>query len=511
MRAFRYAVLAAFLAAAGQPQPPSFFELILPDFQKTISSGNVIADIPARPISRLTIQLLGSADQNLNYGDLRVRINGKGAGNIFNRGSNERGKFLAMDPSTLRMRPDQLFDPVENTIEAYGKDPRGRNYYQNWILRSGSENVNRYFTYVSTISPSDETGVPPDLNVDDPQAPVAFAGAARVVKVHLKGSAAAASGLASLTLNGKPLKDPAGAASVSFDQSLTVARGETALSLEAVDKKGNKRSITIPVSGPSTAAPRVRLAGQSWALIIGVSHFSVKSGAPPDLPAAAFDAKQLADDLPKRGFRAENIRLITDEKATLEQIRTGLGDFAARAKPEDFLLVFFATQGFHDPVAPEKVYLAASDTQSAKLGSTALEIAELQLLLNRAVRSKHTLLFFDAEHALGGDWRFSGKPIVNTFLLNLFDGPLGRSVLVSGSAGQESPEDATGAASRSLFASTLTDGLSGKADLDGNHVITAKEICSYVAETVRRSSGGVQAPQYRYAESEAESPVLELH
>jgi hypothetical protein len=416
-----------------------------------------------------------------------------------------------MDPSTLRMRPDQLFDPIENTIEAYGKDGRGRNYYQNWILRSGSENANRYFMYVSTLSPSDETGIPPDLNVDDPQAPVLFPGAARTVKVHLKGSASAASGIASLTLNGKPLKDPAGAASVNFEQSLNVARGDSALAIEAVDKKGNKRSVTIPVNSAGPAAPKVRLAGQSWALIVGVSHFSVKSGAPPDLPAAAFDAKQLAEELPKRGFRPDNIRLLTDDQATLEQIRTSLGDFAALAKPDDFLLVFFATQGFHDPASPEKVYLAASDTQSLKLGATALEISELQLLLNRAVRSKHTLLFFDAEHVMGGDWRFSGKPIVNTFLLNLFDGPLGRSVLVSGSPGQESPDDPSGAASRSLFTATLTDGLSGKADLDGNRVITAKEICSYVAENVRRASGGLQAPQYRYSEAEAEVPVLQLH
>ena len=510
MRPFRCVVLAALLAAASQPQSPNFFELVLPEFGKAISSGNVIADIPPRPISRLTIQLLGSADQNLNYGDLRVRINGKGAGNIFNRGSNERGKFLAMDPSTLRMRPDQLFDPLENTIEAYGKDPRGRNYYQNWILRSGSENVNRYFTYVSTIAPGDETGVPPDLNLDEPAVPVVFGPGAKLVKVHLKGSAGAASGIASLTLNGKPLKDAGGSVSVSFDQSLSVARGETALSLEAIDRKGNKRSITIPVTAPASAAPRVHLGGQSWALIIGVSHFTVKTGAPPDLPVASYDAKQLADELQKRGFRPDNIDLLMDEKANVEQIRTALGDFTARAKPDDFLLVFFATQGLHDPLAPEKVYLAASDTQSQKLSASAIEISELQLLLNRAIRSKHTLLFFDAEHPLGGDWGFHGKPIVNTYLLNLFDGPLGRSVLVSGSAGQESAADASGATSRSLFSTALTEGLSGKADLDGNHVITARESCSYAAETVRRASGGMQSPQFRYPDSEAEAPVLEL-
>ena len=139
----------------------------------------MVADIPLRQITRVTIQVLGSADANLTYGDLRVRINGKGTRNVFDSGSNERGKYLAMSAATLRMRRDETFGRSENTIEVYGNDKRGREYYQNWILRVVDERVNPWFTYVSSMSPLDETGIPPDLFLDQPSAPVLFSGAAR--------------------------------------------------------------------------------------------------------------------------------------------------------------------------------------------------------------------------------------------------------------------------------------------------------------------------------------------
>jgi hypothetical protein len=70
---------------------PTYFELELPDLNKTIGS------IPPSRLSRLNIQLLGSADKNLGYGDMHVRINRKGVSNVFNSGANERGKFPTMD------------------------------------------------------------------------------------------------------------------------------------------------------------------------------------------------------------------------------------------------------------------------------------------------------------------------------------------------------------------------------------------------------------------------------
>lgn len=497
--------LAVVVAAAGLSQtgPQPVFELSLPDINRTIAGGaGVVADIPVSQITKLTIQVTGSADTNLSYGDLRVRINGKGARNVFDSGANARGKFLTMTPNTLRMRRDAIFDRQENTIEVYGKDKRGREYYQNWILRNGRDDLNPYFTYVSSMSPNDDSGVPPDVVLDSPAAPIVFPAGKPSVTVQVKGIASAAGGIDSFLVNGKPATSTPKAMTVKIDQPVVISRGAKTFPLEATDAKGNKRSVTVPILYPGSTAPPPKLAGTAWAVIIGISRFTSPTGAPPALPAAAFDAKEMAASLKAHGFKDENMKVLIDEQATVEQIRTALGDFVAKAKPEDMLLLYWSTQGLHDPASPDKVYLAASNTQSLHLSDTAIDIDEMQLLLERSVRSRHTLLFFDAEHPLDDSWGFQGKPIVNTHLLNLFDDMLGRSVLVAGASGQES--------GRGVFSTAIVEGLSGKADIDQNHVVTAREICDYTAEAVRTATGGNQVPRALISKTEEELPLLAL-
>lgn len=512
MRPLRVAVTGALTILALTPQTgPALFELKLPDLNTVIGSGNVVADVPVGHLSRLMIQLMGPADKNLGYGDVHVRINGKGVSNIFNSGANQRGKFLSMDPFTLASRHDAIFDPRENAVEVYGTDRRGRTYYQNWILRSGSANQNSFFTYVSETSPADEAGLPPDLNLEQPTKPIVFPSAAsRSVTVHLKGSAGAAAGIASLTVNGKPLHIADPASMLKFDDAVPVSRSDDVLVIEAVDKKGNKRSLSVPVSHPSAIPQKSRFRGERFAVLIGISRFSSKVDALLPITAAAADARLLAGSLKELGFRDQNIRLLTDEQATSEQIRTALEDFTARAKPEDLLVIFVATHGVHDPSAPDRIYLSGFDTQRRALSSTAIEISELQLLLNRALRCRHALLFFDAEHPLGPEWSFSGTSVVHSHLLTLLTETAGSSVLVSAAAGQESKERQNGTEGRSLFAGALADGLAGSADVNHDGVLTARELCAFVSESVRNETGSKQVPEFRFSDTESDAPLLSL-
>jgi hypothetical protein len=498
MQAIRV-VAAAIVTLTAFPQTtPSYFELSLPDFGLTVPSGSVVADIPNKPITNLKIHLLGSADKNLNYGSVELRINGVGVGNIVNRKADDKGHYLEMDPKTLANRRDPIFDPRENTIEVYGKDSRKREYYQNWILRTGSEDKNPYFADISTTADPD-SGIPPDLEITEPLMPIE--GSSKPMQVTISGRTSAAAGFASATINGTPIKSVTGK-TATFTEKCTLAGNAKSVAVAVIDKKGNKHSITIPVVYPPTGPPP-KIAGQTWAVIVGVSKFQSEKMPPPALTGAAFDAKQVAEQLKARGVPADHMLVLIDEQAKIDRVESALGDFTAKAKPDDFLLVYVATQILHDPANPEKVYVTGYDSQGLKLPDTAFEFEDLKLKLNHNIRSKHTLFFFDGQHALTPEWSFSGKPIVNTLLLSLFDGPMGRSVLVSGAAAGEHE-------ARGVFSAALADALSGKADTDHNKVLTAKEICAYVAQQVRESSKGSQSPQFRTPEAETEVPVLSL-
>jgi hypothetical protein len=603
-RITRAGLAVVLVTAAFSQSSPTYFELTLPDFGVTIPSGKVAADIPLKPITNLNIQLLGSANDNLTYSEVRVRINGSGAGNLFNKKANSRGKFLEMTPQTIRMLRYPIFDNFENSVEVFGSDARGRSYYQNWILRSGSRDQNPYFIYESKTVESDEKALPPDVVVDGPSLPVSPRALDKPCMVQVKGTASAASGIATLTFNGSPMKPtdapppapakpapgrgaavakpvvvpdceaplvveappapeakPAagpgratatktgapgrsGAAQardlavkaktpaaptapppppppppppvksaagtgddpIKFSESVLVTPETKFVVLEAVDKKGNLRKVTIPINRPA-AGPPPKIAGQTWAVVVGVSHFSSEKMPPPMVPTAVSDAKSVAEMLQARGVPEKNILVLLDEQAKLERVRAALGDFAAKARPEDMLIVFFATQGLHDPAAPEKVYLTTNDSQGLKLGSTAIESEELRLMLGR-VRSRHTLFFFDVAHALPAEWSFAGKSVVNAQLLGqLYDDKAGHSVLVSGGTAETS-RDENG---MGVFSAALGEALSGKADVDRNKILTPKEICNYVAERVRQMTKGQQIPQFKVSNDEANLAMLAVN
>jgi len=496
----RLALLAALLAARALAQEgPRYFELLLPDFSDhAYPGGPTTIEHPPRPLERLTIQLLNPYADTISYGNIFVTVNGKGLGNVLERRANDKGKILVMTPASLRTRPDELFDARENAVEVRAVDPRGRAFYQNWVLRASEPGRNEFFSYATTISRDDPQGVPPDLILTEPAAPVVLKPGQSSVRIAVKGTLAAKDAGASISLNGQPWLPAAASASKDFNEQVAVSPSTKSLVFEAVDKKGNRRSVTIPVFAQQAAAPKPKFAANRYAVVIGISRFINRKGAPSAISGAATDADELAKQLQaKGGFPAQNVRVLLDDKATLDQVKIALGDFAAKAKGDDLVVVYVATHGLHDPLHPEKLYLAAYDTQIDSIDTTALGLDDLESLMDMRVRANNVLLLFDAGHKLDSEYKFPSKNLINNRLLNLFNSQEGRAVMVSSSSDEVSTQRSAGGALSSLFAYWLAEGLSGKADVNYDNVVTADELFKFVAENVRKESSDKQTPRYR--------------
>ena len=393
----------------------------------------------------------------------RLKVNGKGLGNAVDRVGNEKGILLVMNPFTAGMRPDQLFDPRENAIEVIAQDRRGRRYYQNWILRVNDAQLNQLFTYTSAVSPDDARAVPPDIVVLEPKTPPVLGLADKSLRVPIQCRISGAG--TTFSINGRAIGKPAAQAVSTVADAVVVTRDMKEVVLEAVDAKGNRRGVRVPVVVQERQPQRIRSSGGRYALLIGVSRYGNQPGAPPMLPAAAADATLLAAELETRAkFPKSNIRLLVDERAKADQIRVELSEFAAQAQADDLLLVFVSTHGLHDPARAENLYLAPHGAQVSQLRSTAIEFSELEKLLNQNVRSNNVLLVFDVGHKLEGEYRIAGRNLINRYLLNLFSEQAGRAVLVGGGADQVS----TQAAGRSggVLAHWLVESLTGKGDLN---------------------------------------------
>lgn len=504
----RGAALLVCLGLSGQ-EGPSLFQLNLPDFFETWFSGtNNLIEVPDRPIRRLSILVRDAQSRNINPGRYRITVNGKGLGNVLEERTTTDGTLLVMDPESLRKRPDELFDARENAIEVAAEDRRGRRYYQNWIVRVNDSQQNAMFGFSSSVSREDPKAVPPDLVITEPTVPPSFRGAEPAIAVVVKGRMSSG---AALKVNGQPAVSSKLGAIVTFEYTATVTPSQHELIVEAVDGKGGARRAIIPVYHPLSTAPRARFGGQKYAVLIGISQFGNGKEFPPPLSLAAADVRQLAQALETQaGFKPDNIRVLTDEKATLQLVRVALSDFAAKAQGNDLLVTYFATHGLHDPRPNrgDKLYLALSGTQLPTMDSTALPFSDLELMLSRSVRTNQCFLMFDVGHELRDDWQFrAGRNLVNNHVLNLFSDKPGWSILVSASSDEVSLDNSITGKASSLFSKALAQGLGGAADLNGDGVITARELFGFVTEKVKTDSKGNQQPRFRLPAQAAEQPI----
>ena len=142
------------------------------------------------------------------------------------------------------------------------------------------------------------------------------------------------------------------------------------------------------------------------------------------------------------------------------------------------------------------------------IDATALAFSDLEILLNRSVRTNQCFLIFDVGHEMSDAWLFrAGRNLVNNHVLNLFGDKPGWSVLVSGSSGEIAGERQMSGHASSLFSYWLAQALGGAADLNGDHVVTAKELFAFVSEKVKTESQGAQQPRYRLPAQAAEQAL----
>lgn len=279
------------------------------------------------------------------------------------------------------------------------------------------------------------------------------------------------------------------------------------------DGKGNRRAAAvIPVIRPATG-PKPKFAGNRYAVVVGVSDFGKSKESPKALPSAAADAGEVARVLEANGFPKANIRLIRDEQATAEQIRIAFSDFAAKAGPNDFVAIYVATYGLHDPFTPDHLYLAAHGTQLKQVDVSSVSIEELATRLMKSVRCNNTLMVFDVGHKLPqGDIRFPDKNLVNSHLIRLFADEDGRAVLVSGSADESSvTHQSAGGTTRSIFSEAVASAFEGNAaDLNRDRVLTSEELIRYVTEKVKQQTSGAQNPRFSLGKSPIVAPLAIL-
>ena len=210
-----------------------------------------------------------------------------------------------------------------------------------------------------------------------------------------------------------------------------------------------------------------------FALMVGVSDYAEGIN---DLPFTDEDARKLAEVLHDEGSLNDASVVLTNAEATVEGVRSAFARVAAQAGPDDMFLFFFSGHGSQEPtpvsgLEPDGKYetlvLADGEMSDSELGA-----------LFASLDTRLALLVVDA--------CFSGG-----FARNVVDRPGVMGVF-------SSEEDLTSAVADKFQAGGylshfVRTGMAGEADGDGDRLVTAGELATYLRRQFRVEVEDVQA------------------
>jgi len=234
----------------------------------------------------------------------------------------------------------------------------------------------------------------------------------------------------------------------------TYRPGETGdYRLSLAPSAGHPRQIGVP------GGPRV------IALLVGVSDYG---GRTSNLANTDADARELYDGLRAAGLLHPASMVLTNEQATTKAVAEAFARAAAQAGPNDTFMFFFSGHGDQQDVRASAAELDGR-AETIELYDAAMTDAQLAPLF-ASVRSRLAIVVVDACYA-GGFRSLVNRPNV----MGLFS----------------SEEDLTSlVASRfkagGFLSYFLRAGLAGEADEDGDRIVTAGEISTYVRRRFRR-------------------------
>ncbi|MFQ5664935.1 MAG: caspase family protein [Candidatus Binatia bacterium] len=246
---------------------------------------------------------------------------------------------------------------------------------------------------------------------------------------------------------------------------------------------------------PAVAVPDTSGPARStlWLLAIGVSRYK---DADLNLQFAASDARAIDATLLWQGKRRlyDRVRtlVLTDEKVTRESILDSMERFLGRAGPNDVVVIFFAGHGVQDLNTNSYYFLPYPATPDNLLtaGLRMSDFDEMVRVLRRDVRG--VVVMLDTCHA--GALQLAAHGLVSADYLGMSVGE-GFFLLAATKPGEDSKEEPQLA--HGVFTYAVLEGLQGRADADGDGLVSLSELFGYVARVVPRLTGAQQHPYHK--------------
>jgi WD40 repeat protein len=225
-----------------------------------------------------------------------------------------------------------------------------------------------------------------------------------------------------------------------------------------------------------------------YVLAIGVSKYEDKNLT---LQFAAKDAKDFAESLLKEKgglYRDVVVKVLTDEKATKDEIIDGFDWISKESTSKDVAIVFLAGHGVNEKGGV--YYFLPANANLEKLRRTGVPFTEMKNTV--ASLAGKTILFIDTCHAGNVMGARAVAPDITGVVNELASAENGAVVFASSTGKQSSFEDLNWG--NGAFTKAVVEGINGKADYTGKGKITINMLDLYVSERVKELTKGKQTP-----------------
>jgi hypothetical protein len=241
------------------------------------------------------------------------------------------------------------------------------------------------------------------------------------------------------------------------------------------DMPSNSKLNTSPVDIDRDDAVKI------WAVVVGVGRYN----SMPVLKYADDDAYQFYAFLksPEGGALPDNqLKVLVDEDATRINTLQTMRQVLLRADDNDVIVFYFSGHGLDGSFLPQ-------DFDGI---NNRLLHSEVKAIFEQS-RAKHKLCIADA--CFSGSLLALKQPYTAQMqsFYRAFESTQGGMALMMSSKSQEYSLEDQGLRS-GIFSHYLSRGLKGDADVDGNKIVTVREIFDYVYKNVRSYTSNAQSP-----------------
>jgi multidrug efflux pump subunit AcrA (membrane-fusion protein) len=307
-----------------------------------------------------------------------------------------------------------------------------------------------------------------------------------------------------VSLNGNPVKidhtrglkivsdDDKISKKIDIAEKLQLQNGQNIIKISVIDTDGISQEELIQIT-------RVKERGDIWAIVIGINQYQHTR----NLKYAVNDARAFKDYLKDYvAIPDDRIYYLANQDATKSRIESLLGTTIKRkASKDDTVIIFYAGHGAVEPDPSNldgdgfEKYLLPHDADLEDLYSTSISMNDIRTIFTR-IRADRLIFIADTCYsgASGGRTMMATKTRANLsdkFYERISKGK-GRVIISSCSANEISKEDDS--LQHGVFSYYMLEGLKGRADQDGDGIITVSELFSYISRKVPAASAQDQHP-----------------